>query len=72
MSRIGNRGFSFTNGDRINPNDPKRKEKLSSDDNNYETDRPMTFQDRKKESMGPSQSGSANKRVILRKSMSVK
>ena len=49
MSRIGNRGFSFTNGDRINPNDPKRKEKLSSDDNNYETDRPMTFQDRKKE-----------------------
>lgn len=47
MSRIGNKGFSFTNGNRISKNDPEKKDKLSSDNNNYETDNPLTFHDRK-------------------------
>lgn len=48
MSRIGNKGFSFTNGNEIDKNDPNREEKLSDDSmNNYETDEPLTFADRK-------------------------
>lgn len=47
MSRIGNKGFSFTNGEKINKSDPNRNEKLDNGDNNYEDDAPMTFQDRK-------------------------
>lgn len=54
MSRIGNKGFSFTNGDKINKNDPNRKEKLDNGDNNYETDEPLTFSDRKKQRIGES------------------
>lgn len=54
MSRIGNKGFSFTNGERVSKNDVDRKEKLNNGDNNYETDEPLTFSDRKKQRMGES------------------
>lgn len=49
MSRIGNKGFSFTDGEKIDRKDPERKQKLDNGDNNYEDDSPMTFQDRKRE-----------------------
>lgn len=54
MSRIGNKGFSFTNGEKVNKNVPNREEKLDNGDNNYETDEPLTFSDRKKQRMGES------------------
>lgn len=46
MSRIGNKGFSFTNGRKIEKDDPNNY------DNNYEDDEPKTFQMRKQERMG--------------------
>lgn len=52
MSRIGNKGFSFTNGEKVSKNDDNRKEKLDSADNNYENDNPLTFADRKKQRIG--------------------
>ena len=52
MSRIGNRGFSFSNGERVSKDDPNRNEKLSDgDSNNYEDDEPLTFADRKAQRM---------------------
>lgn len=48
MNRIGNKGFSFSNGEKVAKDDPKRMEKLNNGDNNYETGEPMTFQDRKR------------------------
>ncbi len=52
MSRIGNKGFNFSNGDRIDGDDPNRNDKLSDyEKNNYETDEPMTFADRKTQRM---------------------
>lgn len=54
MSRVGNRGFSFTNGEKVGKNDINREKKLNSDDNNYESDNPLTFSDRKKIRMGES------------------
>ena len=54
MSRIGNKGFSFTNGDKVSKSDTNRKDKLDNGDNNYETDEPQTFADRKKQRIGES------------------
>lgn len=49
MSRIGNKGFSFTDGKEIDKTDPDRFNKLDNGDNNYEIDKPMAFKDRKQE-----------------------
>lgn len=55
MSRIGNRGFCFTNGERVSKEDPYRLDKLNDEEkNNYETDEPLTFADRKKQRIGES------------------
>lgn len=54
MSRIGNKGFSFTNGEKISNNDPNRNTKFNDGDNNYEKDSPMTFSDRKQARMNES------------------
>lgn len=52
MSRIGNKGFSFSDGERISKDDPNRKEKLNDEENNnYETDKPLSFADRKAQRM---------------------
>lgn len=52
MSRIGNKGFSFTNGDKIGKNDANREEKLNNGNNNYEDVEAQTFADRKKTTNG--------------------
>lgn len=54
MSRIGNKGFSFTNGEKISNNYPQRDTKFNDGDNNYETDSPLTFSDRKQLRMNES------------------
>lgn len=53
MSRIGNKGFSFTNGTKVGKDNPNREELLGDySANNYETDEPRTFTDRKAERVG--------------------
>lgn len=55
MSRIGNKGFSFTNGDKVTKDDPNRGDKLNDyEKNNYETDEPLSFADRKNMRMNES------------------
>lgn len=51
MSRIGNNGFSFTNGRKIEKDDPNREELLNGFDNNYEDDKVITYKDRKAKRM---------------------
>lgn len=54
MSRIGNKGFSFTNGEKISNSDSQRDVKFNDGDNNYETDSPLAFSDRKQLRMNES------------------
>lgn len=53
MSRIGNAGFSFTNGYKVDKDDPDRISKLNDYNNNYEDDERKTFADRKKARINP-------------------